>query len=126
MKSPSRYTCLPQPRNLSSVSPLLDCSFRRTSPSRILPGPDLAQLTSGADFVLIVLVSLLVTAASMYLPNHVTIIYKRLWYYVHGEIASITKSNGAVGEVVKTAVNGAGTRDTADMVTVTSSTLKEL
>lgn len=49
---------------------------------------------------------MLVMAASMYLPNHATLMYRRIWYYVHGEIASITKSGGGVGEVVKTIVDG--------------------
>ncbi len=69
---------------------------------------------------------MLVAAASMYLPNHVTVMYRRIWYYVQGEVASITKSGGVVGEVVKTAVNGAGAgaRGT-DMVTATSRALGE-
>lgn len=49
---------------------------------------------------------MLVMAASMYLPNHAMLMYRRIWYYVHGEIASITKSGGVVGEVVKTSLNG--------------------
>lgn len=36
------------------------------------------------NFVLFVLISMLVAAASMYLPNHVTVIYRRIWYYVDG------------------------------------------
>jgi hypothetical protein len=68
---------------------------------------------------------MLVAAASMYLPNHVTIMYRRIWYYVHGEIASITKSGGVAGDVVKTAVSGDGARGT-DAVTATSRALGEL
>jgi len=44
--------------------------------------------------VLFILVSLLVTAASLYLPNHVAVIYKRIWYYLHGEFASIAAGAG--------------------------------
>lgn len=44
--------------------------------------------------ILFILVSLLVTAASLYLPNHVTIIYRRIWYYLHGEFANITAGAG--------------------------------
>ena len=33
----------------------------------------------------------------MYLPNHVVIIYKRIWYYVHGEIANITRNGATEG-----------------------------
>ena len=36
----------------------------------------------------------------MYLPNHVVLIYKRIWYYVHGEFANIT---GVASEAIKTA-----------------------
>jgi hypothetical protein len=68
---------------------------------------------------------MLVAAASMYLPNHVTIMYRRIWYYVHGEIASIAKSGGGVGDVVKTAGNGVGAGGT-DVVTATSRGLGEL
>jgi Small subunit of serine palmitoyltransferase-like len=51
------------------------------------------------DFILLVLVSMLVTAATMYLPNHVALIYNRIWYYVHGELVHL-KGNGS--EVLKT------------------------
>jgi hypothetical protein len=47
----------------------------------------------------LVLVSMLVTAATMYLPNHVVLIYNRIWYYVHGEFVHL-KGNGS--EVLKT------------------------
>lgn len=66
----------------------------------------------------------------MYLPNHVAIIYRRIWYYVHGEIASITKSAsagggggggvGGMGDVVKTSVDGLGTTRGVDVMTATS------
>jgi len=39
-----------------------------------------------------ILVSLLVTAAYLYLPAHVYIIYTRVWYYISGEF---TQSNGS-------------------------------
>ena len=42
---------------------------------------------------------MLVTAATMYLPNHVAVIYNRIWYYVHGEFVHL-KGNG--NEVLKT------------------------
>lgn len=28
---------------------------------------------------------MLITAATMYLPNHVVTMYNRVWYYYHGE-----------------------------------------
>ncbi len=30
------------------------------------------------------------TAASLYLPNHIGVIYNRIWYYLHGEFANMT------------------------------------
>jgi len=51
------------------------------------------------NFILLVLISMLVTAATMYLPNHVAVIYNRIWYYVHGEFVHL-KGNG--NEVLKT------------------------
>ena len=45
---------------------------------------------------------MLVTAASIYLPNHVMIISNRIWYYVYGEFASMTSCSGA-GDVLNTA-----------------------
>ena len=42
---------------------------------------------------------MLVTAATMYLPNHVALIYNRVWFYVHGEYLHL-KGNGS--EVLKT------------------------
>jgi hypothetical protein len=57
-------------------------------------------LTHGAlDFILLILISMLVTAATMYLPNHVAVIYNRIWYYVHGEFVHL-KGNG--NEMLKT------------------------
>lgn len=101
-------------------------------PSSCQPRPrNLAQLMnahrSAIDFVLFVLVSMLVAAASMYLPDHVVVMYRRIWYYVHGEIAGITKSSGgSVGDVVKTAVHGVGGSGGTDMVTATSRAWGEL
>lgn len=51
------------------------------------------------DLILLVLISMLVTAATMYLPNHVALICNRIWYYVHGELVHL-KGNGS--EVLKT------------------------
>jgi hypothetical protein len=52
---------------------------------------------------------MLVTAATMYLPNHVALIYNRIWYYVHGELVHL-KGNG--GEAIKTPVENAITSET--------------
>ncbi|EXJ79754.1 hypothetical protein A1O3_08037 [Capronia epimyces CBS 606.96] len=49
------------------------------------------------NLILFVLVSLLVTAALFYLPNHMALIYNRIYYYVNGEFAYATA--GAGGKV---------------------------
>lgn len=53
------------------------------------------------DFVLFVLVTLLIAAASMYLPNHIMTIWKRVWYYYQGE-------GGSVEEMAKNSAVAAG------------------
>ncbi|KAI1627547.1 hypothetical protein EDD37DRAFT_663217 [Exophiala viscosa] len=47
------------------------------------------------NLVLFILISLLVTAAWLYLPNHISIIYNRIWYYLHGEFAYSTAEIGS-------------------------------
>ncbi|KAK4937952.1 hypothetical protein LTR10_021517 [Elasticomyces elasticus] len=47
------------------------------------------------NLVLFILISLLVTAAWLYLPNHISIIYNRIWYYLHGEFAYSTTEIGS-------------------------------
>ncbi len=69
---------------------------------------------------------MLVVAASMYLPNHVVVIYRRIWYYVHGEIASITKSASGGSGTAKTAVDGLGMSSVVDVVTATARAVGEL
>jgi len=51
------------------------------------------------NFILFLLVSLLVTAATLYLPSHIGVIYNRMSYYVHGEYAYNT-SIGPSGETI--------------------------
>jgi hypothetical protein len=79
------------------------------------------------DFILLVLISMLITAATMYLPNHVVLIYNRIWYYVHGEFVHL-KGNG--GEVLKTpganAVVSGTTRRMAETVATVMRKLDEL
>jgi len=43
------------------------------------------------NLILLLLLSLLITAATMYLPNHVILIYNRIWYYVHGNGTGATE-----------------------------------
>ncbi|KAK7888222.1 hypothetical protein LTR67_009099 [Exophiala xenobiotica] len=50
------------------------------------------------NFILFMLISLLVTAAYYYLPNHILIIYNRVWYYLQGELASKTAGAGAANK----------------------------
>jgi hypothetical protein len=51
------------------------------------------------DFILFLLVSLLVTAATLYLPSHIVVIYNRMSYYVHGERA-YNAATGPSGETI--------------------------
>lgn len=59
------------------------------------------------DLILFILVSLLVTAASLYLPNHLSIIYNRLAYYIHGDFTYISSSERGrvLDDSVKVATN---------------------
>ncbi|KAK5942050.1 hypothetical protein PMZ80_006003 [Knufia obscura] len=41
--------------------------------------------------ILVTLISLLITAAYLYLPAHIIVIYTRVWYYISGEF---TQNNG--------------------------------
>ena len=50
-----------------------------------------------SDVIILTLFSLLVTAASMYLPDHIYQICNRVWYYVHG-------NNGSAAQAVKGSV----------------------
>lgn len=77
------------------------------------------------NLVLFVLIFMLVAAASMYLPNHVTVIYRRIWYYVDGGDAGTTKSSAVVGEVMGTALSGVATKH-SDILATTSRALGEL
>lgn len=65
----------------------------------------------GSDFILFVLVAMMVAAASMYLPNHISTIYRRIWYYMHGEIVGITKG----GTAAPVAQAGGGGGEGVDM-----------
>lgn len=47
--------------------------------------------------ILFVLTSLLVTAAYLYLPAHMYVIYTRVWYYISGEF---TNGNGSGGSIM--------------------------
>jgi hypothetical protein len=54
--------------------------------------------------ILFLLVSLLVTAATLYLPSHIGVIYHRMSYYVHGEDAhnmAVSPSGETVSSLAK-------------------------
>ena len=59
-----------------------------------------ALLTS-SDSILFILISLLVTAAYLYLPAHLFIIYGRVWYYISGEFTHDHNLN-FLGNALKT------------------------
>jgi Small subunit of serine palmitoyltransferase-like len=73
----SLYMLTPTERLIFSTS---------TSTSPFVPSSTVSGLLIDptTDFIILLLLILLVTAASMYLPNHVALIYNRIWYYVHG------------------------------------------
>ena len=52
------------------------------------------MLMCSTDFIVLVLLSLLITAAVAYLPNHLIVISNRLWYYVQGETLDWTSTKG--------------------------------
>lgn len=66
---------------------------------RILKGPLTDSYpNSSLDTLLLLVVSMFLTAAYIYLPNHVVTIFHHIWYYWAGEpfTASAASSAGAV------------------------------
>lgn len=66
------------------------------------------------DSIIFILLSLLVTAATLYLPDHILTIYNRVWYYTNGEMY-----NGSAGTAGRASVAKAMTEvatATADAV----------
>lgn len=55
--------------------------------------PPYAYYFSLTDLILFILISMLLAAASMYLPNHIVVMYRRIWYYVDGEITNMAKTS---------------------------------
>ncbi|KIW20159.1 hypothetical protein PV08_00734 [Exophiala spinifera] len=70
------------------------------------------------NFILFMLVSLLVTAAYYYLPDHVFLIYNRVWYYLQGELAYSAVAGGGGN---KSLYLTEGSRRTADALTALTS-----
>jgi len=54
------------------------------------------ELTPATDSILFILISLLVTAAYLYLPAHMLIIYTRVWYYISGEFKQNSGSSMSI------------------------------
>jgi hypothetical protein len=71
---------------------------------------------------------MLVTAATMYLPNHVAVIYNRIWYYVHGEFVHLKGNGNEVLKATGTSVIGSVTKKKmmADTVETVMRKLDEL
>lgn len=57
------------------------------------------------DSILFLLLSLLIIAASLYLPEHVGIIFNRVLYYFSGDEQSLNNGNG--GKVARDVVTAA-------------------
>ncbi|KAJ9651274.1 hypothetical protein H2198_009428 [Neophaeococcomyces mojaviensis] len=53
--------------------------------------------------ILFILISFLVTAAFFYLPDHLFIIYARVWYYISGEFTHANTSASGMMDILKTA-----------------------
>lgn len=66
------------------------------------------ELTRVPDIIILTLLTLLISAATLYLPNHISLIYNRIWYYVHGESTGssggmdMLTSKAAVTEALRT------------------------
>jgi Small subunit of serine palmitoyltransferase-like len=104
---------LPSPSKPHRHTPLVHLPLHNTNYSRLW----LTIFLGWTDVIILVLLSLLITAAVAYLPNHLAVISNRLWYYMHGEYLFPTKAMGAaqstgadgglLGDVVKKVVTSA-------------------
>ena len=79
MKSPSPYTCSRRPRNSYSVR------LPFTTISTII-------LITLADSFLFLFLSMIIVAASLYLPEHISSIMRRVCFYWGGDEAAAMKS----------------------------------
>jgi hypothetical protein len=59
---------------------------------------DSANTPASTDSVLFLLLSLLIIAASLYLPDHLTIIANRLFYYFSGNEETLANSAQKAGQ----------------------------
>jgi hypothetical protein len=76
------------------------------------------------DLILFLLVSLLVTAATLYLPSHIAVIYNRMSYYVHGEYAY--NASGQTISLAKEGLKATAGTVAAAMTGAAKEALKEL
>ena len=68
-------------------------------------------LTPAPDFFVIVLLTLLITAAYIYLPDHVASIYGHIHYYLTADVSMIQDYIPSASSVLK----GAGASSTANL-----------
>ena len=55
------------------------------------------------DSIVFLLLSLLIIAASLYLPEHIFVVTKRIFYYVSGDEETLTNANNAAHQVYSSA-----------------------
>ncbi|KAJ9612097.1 hypothetical protein H2200_003692 [Cladophialophora chaetospira] len=77
------------------------------------------------NFILFLLVSLLVTAATLYLPSHIAVIYNRMSYYVLGDLPYKT-ATGPSGETISFAKEGLRLTSETIKAAVTGGSHREL
>lgn len=94
-------TSYPSPPRLITAGPL--CSSTHLVTRGHSKGKALTQTT---DSVLFLLLSLLIIAASLYLPEHLSIIASRIFYYYSGNENAHSLAQKAVGEPAH--IHGAG------------------
>ncbi|KAG8532063.1 uncharacterized protein KY384_003700 [Bacidia gigantensis] len=60
----------------------------------------LHSLTNSLDSFLILFLSMIIIAASLYLPEHVTTVFRRAWFYYAGDDAAAARRGSATGAPV--------------------------
>ena len=56
------------------------------------------------DSVLFLLLSMLIIAASLYLPEHIVLIANRMFYYFSGDDQTLTTATASANKVLSTAI----------------------
>jgi hypothetical protein len=71
--------------------------------------------------ILLTLMSLLITAAVFYLPNHVLVVSNRIWYYIHGEFyETLSEAVPSTTEAAKSAATALSGSRAAQMLSQTA------